>query len=383
MYQVKELKLKNVFSFWGTFRDGETFLFYNPLENELVLGADKIKSFKPNEDFRGYKYIFSTKTFFENVKEGVWSGFGSENAAFANYLTVKDGKQTLYYIGEEPKIADVDLVDERYQYVLENEDHCEYQKWQKLFNACHSKILSKELSKIVISRVAKVKLSKKVNEECIIKRLIDNNQNSFVFAYKKDCKCFLGSTPELLLEKKGSKIESHALAGTFIKRDAKDSEQQRDALLKDEKNAHEHNLVISNIKAVFDEFGENTYVAPTKVMETKNLYHLQTKLFTESDEPILVWRDRLHPTPALGGTPRKSALSFIEKNEDHERGLYASPIGLIDEAGNGVFVVGIRSGLIYEDELYGFAGCGIVGRSDCEEEYAETKGKLKTVLECL
>ena len=170
MYKIKELKLKNVFSFWKHFKDKETFLFYNPIEDECIMGAVKLKSFRSEEDFSGYKYIFSTRPFFENIKVGIWSGFGAENIAFSNYLKVESGRQTLYYGGDEPKIEDFELQDEHYEYVMENED---YENWIKLFNDCHSKILLKELSKVVISRVVKVNLSKRVNQECILKRLID------------------------------------------------------------------------------------------------------------------------------------------------------------------------------------------------------------------
>ena len=120
-----------------------------------------------------------------------------------------------------------------------------------------------------------------------------------------------------------------------------------------------------------------------KLLEAKNLYHLHTEVSTDSTDDIITWRDRLHPTPALGGTPREIALDIIRKYEPHERGMYASPIGLIDESGNGVFVVGIRSGIIEDDRLYSYAGCGIVKNSDCKKEYIETEGKLKTILECL
>ena len=379
MYKLKELKLKNIFSFWNHFQNSETFLFYNPIENQIIIGAEKLKSFEPDEDFSGYKYIFSTKPFFEKVKEGFWRGYGAENIAFCYYLSVKEGKQTLYYKNKEPKIEDIKPLNEHYSYVIENEN---YEKWIELFNQCHKKILSKELKKVVISRVATAKLSKKANQECILKRLIDDNLNNFVFAYKKKDKCFLGATPEILLRKDGHRIESHALAGTYIK-DNHGSEKGYKTLLDDQKNFQEHQLVISSIENIFKAFGENTHVSPTKIMETRNLYHLESKIYTESNESIFRWRDRLHPTPALGGSPKEVALRLIQDNEFHERGLYASPIGLINDDGNGLFVVGIRSAILSGHHLHCFAGCGIVESSDCEEEYIETKGKLRTILECL
>ena len=55
--------------------------------------------------------------------------------------------------------------------------------------------------------------------------------------------------------------------------------------------------------------------------------------------------ERLHPTPALGGLPKDSAVEKIREVEDLDRGLYAGPIGWFDYQGNGEFAVAIRSGL--------------------------------------
>lgn len=376
MYKEKKVNFNNIFSFWNKFNNEERFLFYNPNKKEILIGAKRLKSFKEDQSFKGYKYIFSVKTFFDDIKDSIWNGFNSENIVFSYYLKITKDEQILYYEGDDLEFADLDYEEEFYKYSLDNKDYCE---WEKLFNSSHSKILKNEAEKIVISREVPITLSKEVKEEFIIKRLIDNNKQSFVFAYKKGEKCFLGATPEILVEKVGTTIISHAVAGTLIK----DKNDKKEEFLNDEKNSYEQNIVVSNIRNIFSEFGEETIVSERGLIETKNLYHLHTILRTSSSENIIIWRDRLHPTPALGGMPREIALQAINDNENHERGLYSSPIGLIDESGDGIFVVGIRSGLLHKDKLYAYAGCGIVKASECEKEYVETSGKLKTILECL
>ena len=91
----------------------------------------------------------------------------------------------------------------------------------------------------------------------------------------------------------------------------------------------------------------------------------------------------LHPTPAMGGCPRNLALDILKKFEHHERGLYASPLGIIRENGDGIFVVGIRSALVIGNKLYAYVGCGVIEQSNCLDEYEETNNKLQTILECL
>ncbi|MFP3471758.1 chorismate-binding protein, partial [Micrococcus sp. SIMBA_144] len=87
-----------------------------------------------------------------------------------------------------------------------------------------------------------------------------------------------------------------------------------------------------------------------------------------------------HPTPALGGYPQVEAVNEIKRIENLDRGWYAGPVGWVDFQGNGEFAVAIRSGLLNGDQATLYAGCGIVGDSDPDSEYEETKMKFKPML---
>ena len=93
--------------------------------------------------------------------------------------------------------------------------------------------------------------------------------------------------------------------------------------------------------------------------------------------------EELHPTPAVGGTPREEACRRLRELEPFPRGLYASPLGWVDAEGDGEFVVGIRSALIDGSNARLYAGAGIVDGSDAEREYAETELKLRALLDNL
>ena len=90
----------------------------------------------------------------------------------------------------------------------------------------------------------------------------------------------------------------------------------------------------------------------------------------------------LHPTPAIGGTPRSVATRWIAEREA-ARGWYASPVGWFDLEGNGELVVAIRSGVIEGEHVYLYAGSGIVAGSDPDRELVETDVKLATMLGAL
>ena len=223
---------------------------------------------------------------------------------------------------------------------------------------------------------------KEINLASCVLNLLKNNPQSYVFAYICGGKAFIGATPEILVEKCGSCIQSYAVAGTFSK--CENNEERGKELLNDIKNNHEHKIVIEEIVSTMRTVTNKVSIGTTELMELKNLFHLKTSIVaTDGQKNLIEWVRLLHPTPAMGGKPRKKALELIKKYEQHDRGLFATPIGIIERNGDGIFVVGIRSALIEGNKMYAYAGCGIVEQSDCREEYEETNTKLRTILEAL
>jgi menaquinone-specific isochorismate synthase len=55
----------------------------------------------------------------------------------------------------------------------------------------------------------------------------------------------------------------------------------------------------------------------------------------------------------------------------------------MDARGEGEVVVGIRSALVAGSEAWVYAGCGILGDSDPETEYAESELKMEPMREVL
>ena len=97
---------------------------------------------------------------------------------------------------------------------------------------------------------------------------------------------------------------------------------------------------------------------------------------------ILKVLDKLHPTPAVAGTPTDKALGVISQLEG-DRGWYAAPVGWFDSLGDGEFRIAIRSALIRYDKAVLFAGCGIVAGSDASSEFQESVLKLQPLTDAL
>jgi isochorismate synthase len=197
----------------------------------------------------------------------------------------------------------------------------------------------------------------------------------------------VAATPELLVRVRGRRVEAPALAGT-TRRGASLAEDEAlaAALLGEPKARHEHALVAEAVRAalrprcaLFDDPG-----GPT-VRRLAHLQHLETRLRGQLRAPggALSIAAALHPTPALGGTPRDAALASLRTGEPLDRGAYAAPVGWLDAQGGGVLAAAIRCALLRGERAWSFAGAGVVAGSDPRAEWDETELKLGTIQRAL
>ena len=82
-----------------------------------------------------------------------------------------------------------------------------------------------------------------------------------------------------------------------------------------------------------------------EVVRLSTVAHLATEITADLTGPLpsaLELAALLHPTPAVGGSPRDAALAAIATLEPFDRGRYAGPVGWVDQAGDGEWAVAIR-----------------------------------------
>ena len=120
-------------------------------------------------------------------------------------------------------------------------------------------------------------------------------------------------------------------------------------------------------------------------MKLEGIHHLKTPIEGQLDPArhVLDVAGCLHPTAAVAGAPRASALRWLREHEGLERGWYAGAVGVVDAQGDGEFCTALRSALLRGGEAKLFAGAGIVEGSDPVAERRETDLKLQAMLETL
>jgi menaquinone-specific isochorismate synthase len=243
------------------------------------------------------------------------------------------------------------------------------------------------LKKVVLARELRLIFNQSIKVEKVLHHLLNEQKESFVFAFESNGDCFIGASPERLVKKDGEKLFSTCLAGSIARGASKEEDQHLGTqLLTDQKNLNEHQFVVDMIKSEMDEFcSEINIPKEPKLMKMRYIQHLYTPVsgVSKADTSLLKVVEHLHPTPALGGMPKNEAIEKIREVEELDRGFYAAPIGWLDKYGSGEFAVAIRSGLIQGNEASLFAGCGIVENSDAESEFLETRIKFRPMLNAL
>ncbi|CDO03026.1 Isochorismate synthase EntC [Oceanobacillus picturae] len=261
------------------------------------------------------------------------------------------------------------------------------EKWKQTVKLATEEIRQQKVEKIVLAREVRLKLDREADSGNILRKLLNTQSNSFIFSFERGKDCFIGATPERLVKIRQNSLFSTCLAGTAPRGETEEEDARiSHKLFHDQKNRGEHDFVVQMMKKAIENYCTDIEIPNEPVVyPLKNLQHLYTPVTArmKKDYTILDIIKNLHPTPALGGTPRKESVAFIRKHELLDRGWYGAPVGWLDNRDNGEFAVAIRSGLLQGDEASLFAGCGVVKDSDPEEEYEETNIKLTPMLSVL
>lgn len=251
------------------------------------------------------------------------------------------------------------------------------------------------VDKAVLGRHLDIVSSPALSGPEIVQRMLRTRPGRYVFSAPvgtgASSALVLGASPELLVRRRGGVVDAMPLAGSVPRSaDPREDEQRRASLAASAKDLREHAFVVTDLAERLRESCDDVRVAPTEVVGTDALWHLGTRV-TATAEPgtgasagsALRLAQLLHPTPAVGGTPRGSALAHIAALEEGPRGWLAGAVGWVDSHGDGEFALTLRSGVLEGENLRLFAGAGIVAGSEPASEIRETGAKLRTMTEVI
>ena len=282
------------------------------------------------------------------------------------------------------RLAAVEPIDHRPSSVRVLEEQPDSAAYEQSVSGALQAIASGSLKKVVLARALQIVSEYPLDAAAVMTRMQEREPTCTLYAFPIPHECrVVGASPELLLSKEGTIVESNPLAGTIDLTGDEDPVTLTNSL----KDREEHRLVVDQIA-----LGLTPLVTDLTVPETPSLVslhavaHLGTRITGDlgTSDASLTALDLLHaihPTPAIAGVPAATASELIGDLEPFDRGFFGGAFGWVDSSGDGEFVLGIRGVWIQGDSLWLAAGAGIVAGSTPEGERRETFAKLRSILD--
>ena len=250
------------------------------------------------------------------------------------------------------------------------------------------RIAAGEFRKIVVARARDIGSDRPLHPLRLLNGLRQRYPDCYAFSVGNERgDSFIGASPERLVRVSKGVLETEALAGSAPRgAGASEDAALADGLQHSEKDLREQRLVLDSIVRRLAPLGVvPEFPGEPGIKRLANVQHLHTPVTAElpAGVRLLDALAQLHPTPAVGGTPREPAVARIRELEGFPRGLYAGALGWINSRGGGEFFVGLRSALIQGATARLYAGAGIVAGSSPDREYAETELKFRAMQDAL
>ena len=254
------------------------------------------------------------------------------------------------------------------------------EKYLKQCQKMIDEIKNDSFQKAILSRIKLVE--KNPNFDCtnLFFALTENYPDAFVYLINlPGLGIWLGASPEVLLNISKGKAKTIALAGT-----QKNSGQKINDVFWEKKEIEEQKFVSEYIRNIFYKLNITDYQqSKTYTKSAGNVFHLQTDFEFSSDKienKLGEFIHELHPTPAVCGTPKEASLSYILKNETHNREYYSGFLGPLNLKNSTFLFVNLRCLKVLPEKLVLYVGGGITKDSIPEKEWEETCQKSKTLL---
>ncbi len=211
----------------------------------------------------------------------------------------------------------------------------------------------------------------------VASRLIATPRGLYAYGYSIDGRSVAGGAPEVLFQSHGLGYATMALAGTRPLARAQE-------LLRDAKELREHRFVVEDIARRLAPFG-NVEIGALGIMNLPRIAHLITPMFfREVGGERMSFAEmvrRLHPTAALGVSPRTEAGErwLREADRDVHRRGFGAPFGLEREGRYALALVGIRNIEWSGGAIRIGSGAGVIAESRVDLEFEELRQKREQV----
>jgi anthranilate synthase component 1 len=212
------------------------------------------------------------------------------------------------------------------------------------------------------------------------------NPSPYLYYLQMGDSTVLGSSPEMLVQVSGRRVEYRPIAGTRPRGQSEEEDRRLEEELKaDPKERAEHIMLVDLGRNDIGRVCEFSSVRPREVMFVERYSHVMHLVSTiegtlRPDADSYSALAACFPAGTLTGAPKVRAMEIIDELEPTRRGLYGGSVLYLDFSGNLNACIVIRTVLIKGQNAYLQAGAGIVADSVPSREYDESMNKARAVL---
>lgn len=229
--------------------------------------------------------------------------------------------------------------------------------------------------KVVLSTVMDIETQNPIDERAVVRNLADAYPSTWTYCVDS----LVGATPEMLASVRGSALHTRVLAGSWPT--VAGAPAARAALETSDKDRAEHRYAVVSVTDALTGHATDLTLRGPDILTLPNVVHYSTDITATATSSGLQIAGAMHPTAAVGGTPKDVALRMIREVEEHSRSRYAAPVGWMDDRGNADWALALRCAhLTGEATARAYAGGGLVAGSTPAVEIAEVSAKFSAIL---
>ncbi|MFC4872795.1 chorismate-binding protein [Negadavirga shengliensis] len=243
-------------------------------------------------------------------------------------------------------------------------------------------INSGNMYKVVPARIKKMTLGATFDIALTFLKLCEAYPNAFVnFFHTSESGSWFGASPETLIETKGDLFYTMSLAGTQQATGNNPLKTAAWTQKEIEEQALVSRYIVNCFKKIrlreYEEIGPKTTIAGG-LLHLKSDFRVDMKA-TNFPQLGSVMLELLHPTSAVCGMPKESALEFIQKHEKFDRSFFSGYIGPVNIGEETSIFVNLRCAQLQGGDILLYAGAGVTEDSVPEKEWKETEMKCDII----
>ena len=229
----------------------------------------------------------------------------------------------------------------------------------------------------------------KGNEYQAYQALLDENKAPFAAFIRLPEKVILSVSPERFLLSKNNKVQSKPIKGTMPRDfDKKKDLINKQSLLNSEKDQAENLMIVDLLRNDIGKVCKPGSVSVPKLFDIESfpaVHHLVSTVTGQLDHQYSC-EDLVRacfPGGSITGAPKIRSMEIIYELEKFQREIYCGSIAYINGNGDMDSSITIRTLICNNQNIYCWAGGGIVADSIVENEYQECFDKVSKILPVL